>query len=97
MPMIEAGVELHEVRHDATMRTDVADTPPPRAEFMGLHSKGMVIDRDAQPASSWRVAVDEGGRVTWTNDVETVTRQPARGFRRRVEDVVFMAFPKELH
>ncbi len=45
-PIVEAGVELHEIRHDATVRSDVADTPPTRAEFMGLHSKGMVIDRE---------------------------------------------------
>ena len=136
-PMIDAGVELHEVRHDAAMRSQVADTAPTRAKFMGLHSKGMVIDRervwigsmnfdprsaeintemgvvidsralaeefaglierDARPANSWRVAVDEDGRLTWSNDVETVTRQPARSFRQRVEDVIFMAFPKELY
>jgi cardiolipin synthase C len=136
-PMLEAGVDLHEVRHDAAMRTEVADTAPTRAQFMGLHSKGMVIDRervwigsmnfdprsadintemgvviesrslaeefaglierDAQPANSWQLNLDDKGRVTWTNDRETVTRQPARSFRQRVEDVIFMAFPKELY
>lgn len=136
-PLIESGVELYEVRHDAAIQPLVSDTPPTRAKFMGLHSKGMVIDRervyigsmnfdprsasinteigaivdsrslaealaklierDMLPANSWRVELVDGGRLRWVNDRETVTSQPARNRWQRVQDVIFMAFPKELY
>lgn len=136
-PLLQAGVDLYEIRHDAAIQTQVADTPPVRAQFMGLHAKGLSVDgervwigsmnfdprsagintemgvtvesrglagdfarlveRDAQPANSWRVSEDEAGALTWTHDGETVQRQPARSWWQRVQDVVFMAFPKELY
>lgn len=136
-PLLEAGIQLHEMRHDAAIQAQVADTAPTRAKFMGLHAKGMVIDRervwigsmnfdprsaainsemgvtieskglaeeligvierDALPANSWRVELDDDGELRWVNERETVTRQPARSWRQRVEDVLFMAFPKELY
>ena len=135
--ILEAGVELHEVRHDAAIQPLVADTPPTRAGFMGLHAKGMVVDRqrvyigsmnfdprsalintemglivdsaglagalaalierDMHPSNSWRVELDDAGELRWTNDRETVTIQPARSWSQRVEDVIFMMFPKELY
>jgi len=135
--MLEAGVELHEIRHDAAIQPLVSDTPPTRAGFMGLHSKALVVDRervyigsmnfdprsafintemglivesaglagalaalierDMSPANSWRVERDHAGELRWTNDRETVTRQPARNWWQRVEDVFFMMFPKELY
>jgi cardiolipin synthase C len=135
--ILEAGASLHEFRHDPAIQPLVIDTPPTRAEFSGLHSKGMVVDReivyigsmnfdprsaginsemgvfvesrgladalaklmerDLSPANSWRVEVDAKGELTWTNDRETVTSQPARNFWQRVEDVIFMAFPRDLY
>ena len=44
-PMIEAGVELYEMRADGAVQALITDTPPIQAEFMGLHSKAMVVDR----------------------------------------------------
>jgi putative cardiolipin synthase len=44
-PLLATGVELYEMRHDAAVQAELADTPPTRAEFMGLHVKAMVIDR----------------------------------------------------
>jgi putative cardiolipin synthase len=136
-PLIEAGVQLHEMRHDAAIHLRVVDTPPTQAKFMGLHSKGMVIDRervfigsmnfdprsasinsemgvivesrglaealaalierDMLPANSWRVELDDDRGLKWVNDRESVTAQPARNWWQRVEDVFFMAFPKELY
>jgi putative cardiolipin synthase len=135
--IIEAGVDLREMRHDAAIQPVVADTPPTRAKFMGLHSKGMVVDRqrvyigsmnfdprstnintemgvlvespgladalanlierDTLPANSWKVELDGSGGLRWVNEHETVTRQPARDFWQRVQDVIFMAFPKEVY
>lgn len=45
-PLIDAGVELFEARHDAAVRRQVVDTPPTAADHMGLHVKAMVIDRE---------------------------------------------------
>lgn len=104
---------------------------------MGLHSKGMVVDRervyigsmnfdprsagintemgvliesaplaaalaraferDIAPANAWRVDMDARGSLSWTNDRESVSMQPARNFWQRVEDVFFMAFPRDLY
>jgi putative cardiolipin synthase len=136
-PIVESGAELYETRHDAAIQSLVSDTPPTKAKFMGLHSKGMVVDReysfigsmnfdprsaqintemgvlikspglaeslaevierDMRPANSWRVELDADGNLRWTDDKETVTRQPARNWWQRVEDVFFMMFPKEYY
>ena len=42
--MLEAGAELHELRHDAAA-ADQINTPPVKAEFVGLHTKAAVVDR----------------------------------------------------
>jgi len=44
--LLDAGVELYEARSDAAVRTNAVDTPPTEAEYMGLHMKAMVIDRE---------------------------------------------------
>lgn len=136
-PILEAGAELFELRHDAAIAPLVADTPPTRADFIGLHAKAMVVDRsrvyigsmnldprsaqinteigvfidspaladrlaalierDTLPENSWRVELDGETGLRWRNDAEAVTRQPARNWWQRVEDVIFMGFPKELY
>jgi len=133
----EASNALHEMRHDAAVQADRADTPPTRAAFTGLHAKAMVVDRgrvyvgsmnfdprsanintemgvfidsasladalarwielDMSPANSWRVDIAADGSITWTNDRETVTRQPARNWWQRVQDILFMALPRDLY
>ena len=42
--LIEMGVELFELRHDATARGKF-DTPPVQSKAFGLHAKYMIIDR----------------------------------------------------
>jgi putative cardiolipin synthase len=136
-PLREATGGLHEMRHDGAIQRGIVDTPPTRAQFMGLHSKGMVVDRKRvyigsmnfdprsaavnteagvvitslglagelakviergmTPANSWRVDLGKDGTLVWSNDRETVVRQPARNTWQRVEDVIFMAFPKDLY
>jgi putative cardiolipin synthase len=44
-PMIEAGVELHELRHEGAIKADV-DTPPVQSSFLALHAKAAVLDRE---------------------------------------------------
>jgi len=44
-PLIEAGVELYEVRPDAAIKKTRADTPPVASKFMSMHTKSMVVDR----------------------------------------------------
>jgi putative cardiolipin synthase len=43
-----------------------------------------LIERDIQPGNAWRVSLDEKGDIQWSNDVDTVRRQPAAGFTQRV-------------
>jgi putative cardiolipin synthase len=136
-PLLETGAKLYEMRHDAAIQPLVSDTPPTQARFMGLHSKGMVVDRehvyigsmnydprsallntemgvfiksrglgealaelierDMRPANSWQVKLEGHGSLRWVHDQKTVTRQPARSWWQRVQDVLFMAFPKEYY
>jgi putative cardiolipin synthase len=42
--IIEMGIELYEMRHDATARGKF-DTPPVQSKAFGLHAKYFVIDR----------------------------------------------------
>ncbi len=56
-----------------------------------------IMDRDMASENAWFVSLDSDGRVTWTDGGEVLTRQPARNFWQRVEDVFFMAFPGELY
>jgi putative cardiolipin synthase len=55
------------------------------------------IELSMAPANAWRVEVTADGSLTWTHDHDTVTRQPARNWWQRVEDVFFMAFPSDLY
>ena len=41
--LIEAGAELYEMRADAEIRS-IIDVPPAETEFVGLHTKAVVID-----------------------------------------------------
>jgi putative cardiolipin synthase len=136
-PLIEAGVELYEIRHDAEVLRTIVDTPPVQAEFMGLHTKAIVVDRarvfigsmnldprsmefnsemgaliesidladklaavierDMTTANSWRVEKDRDGQLRWVAGDQVLTSQPARNFWQRVQDWLFMLFPKNLY
>lgn len=66
-----------------------------------VHSPGLadelarVMERDMAPANAWQVQLDEDGRLSWTNDQETVYQQPARDFMQRAMDQIFKLFPEE--
>jgi putative cardiolipin synthase len=42
--LIKAGVELYELRADAAIQS-IVDVPPAQGEFVGLHTKSVVMDR----------------------------------------------------
>jgi putative cardiolipin synthase len=136
-PLLQAGVELYELRHDAALQSTLADTPPSEAEFVGLHVKAAVIDRqrlfigsmnldprseninsemgvviespslaselaqvmdrDMAPDNAWRLYLDGDDQVRWVAFDQVLERQPARSFWQRIEDFVFMAFPRDLY
>ncbi|HWR88284.1 MAG TPA: phospholipase D family protein [Acidiferrobacterales bacterium] len=135
--ILESGAQLHELRSDAEVQSEIVDLPPLRAEFVGLHTKAMVIDRervfvgsmnldprsemlnsemgviidshalaeklaermerDMGGANSWQVVLAEDGSLRWRSTAGELTRQPARSFWQRVEDVIFKLFPANLY
>ena len=136
-PLLDAGVQLFEWRADAAVCKALADTPPARGKFCGLHVKALVIDRhevfvgsmnldprseelnsemgvvvasealaaqvagiverDIQPGNAWAVSRGPRGRLRWTAGNQVLTRQPARSFWQRTQDILFMLFPKNLY
>ena len=136
-PILETGTELFELRPDAAIRSELAEIPPLRAEFVGLHTKAMVIDRqrafigsmnldprseifnsemgvivdspvlaqklaermerDMSGANSWRVVRSEDGNLRWQSEAEELSRQPARNFMQRIENIFFKFFPANLY
>lgn len=46
LPLLQAGVALHELRPDAALKATLVDTPPVAGRFVGLHTKAMVVDRE---------------------------------------------------
>lgn len=43
---VRAGAELYELRHDAAIKPEVVEVPPVEGEFVGLHTKAVVVDRE---------------------------------------------------
>jgi hypothetical protein len=56
-----------------------------------------LLERDMRPENAWRLSLDSRGRVEWTAQDQTLTRQPARGIGQRLQDLLFMLFPKSLY
>jgi len=42
--LLEAGIDLYELRHDAAIKSET-DTPPVVSGFVGMHSKASTVDR----------------------------------------------------
>jgi putative cardiolipin synthase len=55
------------------------------------------MERDMQPENAWRVVLEPNGSVRWVSGDTTLTRQPARNFWQRVQDVIFVVVPKEYY
>ena len=56
-----------------------------------------VMDRGMSPDNSWRVEINMDGALRWISGAQVLTRQPARNFMQRVEDIIFMLFPKDFY
>ena len=48
-----------------------------------------------QPKNSWQVKLNDEGKLTWQSGEEIRTRQPARNFWQRVQNLFFKLFPSK--
>jgi putative cardiolipin synthase len=55
------------------------------------------MERDMQPENAWRVTLAEDGSLRWTAADQALTTQPARNQWQRIEDLIFMVFPRDLY
>ena len=53
-----------------------------------------IAERDMAPANSWRVRLDENGKLLWESDAGVVTRQPAQSAWQRVQAWFFKIAPE---
>jgi cardiolipin synthase C len=135
--IVDSGAELYELRADAAIQAEFCDTYPTEGQFVGLHSKALVVDReisyigsmnfdprsaalntemgviiksqglgealsalierDMLAENSWKVTLDQGGKLQWTHDSESTGIQPARSFWQRIQEFFFRSFPKEYY
>ena len=56
-----------------------------------------LMERDMRPENAWHLSLDSRGRVEWTAQDQTLKRQPARSGWQRLQDLMFMLFPKSLY
>jgi putative cardiolipin synthase len=129
--VIEMGVKLFELRHDASARGKF-DTPPVKSKAFGLHAKYIIIDRrftfvgslnldprsiyintelgliidsptlaeaaaqefmeELKPENSYRVLLDDEGRIFWQSGDTIITKEPARSSWQRFQAWFFGLF-----
>jgi len=53
--------------------------------------------RDMDGANSWQVIRSDDGELRWRSHAGELSRQPARSFLQRVENVIFKFFPVDLY
>lgn len=53
-----------------------------------------IAERDMSSANSWRVGLDEDGKLFWKSGAGTVTRQPAESTWQRIQAWFFKIFPE---
>lgn len=54
-----------------------------------------VMLRDMQGDNAWHVTLSADDKLRWTNDQETVSSQPTRGFLQNVMNLLFKIVPRE--
>jgi putative cardiolipin synthase len=63
---------------------------PPLAETIQS-----TFERDMRPDNSWRVEIDEDGRLRWTSTAGVKHIQPAHSFTQRLADFFLQMLPVE--
>jgi putative cardiolipin synthase len=53
-----------------------------------------IAERDMSPANSWRVRLDEKGKLVWESDAGIETRQPAQNAWQRIQAWFFKILPE---
>ncbi len=53
-----------------------------------------IAERDMAPANSWRVRLDEEGKLVWESDSGIETRQPAQNAWQRMQEWFFRILPE---
>jgi hypothetical protein len=56
-----------------------------------------LMQRDMRPENAWEVKLEPGGSLRWVAGEEMLTRQPARSAWQRIQDVLFMLFPRDFY
>ena len=56
-----------------------------------------IMECDMSPKNAWRLFQDVEGAIRWRSLDQELTRQPARSLWQRFEDILFMAFPRDLY
>ncbi len=52
-----------------------------------------VFDSDCEPQNSWRVQLNEKGKMTWTSSDGVLKQQPTSSNWRRVSDLLYGLLP----
>jgi putative cardiolipin synthase len=52
-----------------------------------------LLERAMHPDNAWQIKFDENSKLIWVNSDETVTRQPAQGFKQRFQDALLNLLP----
>jgi putative cardiolipin synthase len=55
------------------------------------------VEEALKPENSWRVELDPDGGLRWVAGTQVHRFQPARSFWQRIEDLVYMVFPRQLY
>ena len=53
-----------------------------------------ILERDMEPANSWRVGIDENGDLYWESVEGVITKQPVRSGWQRIEGWFLGVVPK---
>jgi putative cardiolipin synthase len=69
----------------------IVDSPGPGEQLARAMERDMAMD-DAS-----RLTLDASDHGRWTAGDSVLTTQPARNVWQRIEDVIFMAFPRDLY
>ena len=68
-----------------------------------INSKGLgealsaLIERDMQAENSWRVSLNDNGKLQWAHDSASTNTQPARNLWQRIQEFFFRAIPREYY